>query len=167
MEAENGDDIAHYLGKNPKEAHRIAQLHPRSQIREIGKLERVTTTPFQAVSIALPMPDGRVLVNDGRARRLVMLDSTLSRETVITDTMGTTPDAYARGSGEVLFRFRGDSALIVNISTQVGGLYATSCRTEFRVRAGEVTSTDGPFTEAKEEVGGFAIIDVRDHALVI
>ena len=47
---------------------------------------------------------------------------------------------------------------------QVGGLYATSCRTEFRVRAGEVTSTDGPFTEAKEEVGGFAIIDVRDHA---
>ena len=39
MEAENGDDIAHYLGKNPKEAQRIAQLHPRSQIREIGKLE--------------------------------------------------------------------------------------------------------------------------------
>jgi len=47
---------------------------------------------------------------------------------------------------------------------QVGGLYATSYRTEFRVRAGETTSTDGPFTEAKEEVGGFAIIDVRDHA---
>jgi hypothetical protein len=47
---------------------------------------------------------------------------------------------------------------------QAGGLYATSFRTEFRVRAGEVTSTDGPFTEAKEAVGGYAIIDVRDHA---
>lgn len=47
---------------------------------------------------------------------------------------------------------------------QAGGLYATSYRTEFRVRAGETTSTDGPFTEVKEEVGGFAIIDVRDHA---
>lgn len=39
MEAENGDDIAHYLGSNPKEAMRIAQLPPLSQVREIGKLE--------------------------------------------------------------------------------------------------------------------------------
>ena len=39
MDAENGDDVAHYLGKNPKEAERIAKLSPLSQIREIGKLE--------------------------------------------------------------------------------------------------------------------------------
>lgn len=39
MEAENGEDIAYHLGKNPKEAERIAKLPPRSQIREIGKLE--------------------------------------------------------------------------------------------------------------------------------
>lgn len=39
MEAENGDDIAYYLGSNPKEAERIARLPPLSQVREIGKLE--------------------------------------------------------------------------------------------------------------------------------
>lgn len=39
MEAENGDDIAHFLGTNLKEAQRIASLPPVSQIREIGKLE--------------------------------------------------------------------------------------------------------------------------------
>ena len=39
MEADNGDDIAHYLGKHLKEAERIASLSPASQIREIGKLE--------------------------------------------------------------------------------------------------------------------------------
>ena len=39
MEAENGEDIAHYLGKNAKEAKRIAELPVVSQIREIGKLE--------------------------------------------------------------------------------------------------------------------------------
>lgn len=39
MEAENGEDIAYYLGKNMKEAHRIAALPPTAQIREIGKLE--------------------------------------------------------------------------------------------------------------------------------
>jgi hypothetical protein len=39
MEAENGEDIAHFLGSNRKEAMRIAKLPPLSQIREIGKLE--------------------------------------------------------------------------------------------------------------------------------
>jgi hypothetical protein len=39
MEAENGEDIAYYLGKNLKEAERIAKLNPRAQIREIGRLE--------------------------------------------------------------------------------------------------------------------------------
>ncbi len=46
MEADNGDDIAHYLGSNPKEAQRIAQLPPLSQVREIGKLEaKLLSTP--------------------------------------------------------------------------------------------------------------------------
>lgn len=39
MEADNGPDIAYYLGKNVKEAQRIASLPLRSQLREIGKLE--------------------------------------------------------------------------------------------------------------------------------
>lgn len=39
MEAENAEDVAYYLGKNLKEAQRIAALPPVSQIREIGKIE--------------------------------------------------------------------------------------------------------------------------------
>lgn len=39
MEAENGEDIAYYLGSHPKEAQRLAELPPLSQVREIGKLE--------------------------------------------------------------------------------------------------------------------------------
>jgi hypothetical protein len=31
-----------------------------------------------------------------------------------------------------------------------------------RVRRGKVTATDGPFTEAKEYVGGFYLIEARD-----
>ena len=46
MEADNGEDIAYHLGKNPKEAERIAKLPPLSQIREIGKLEaKLAATP--------------------------------------------------------------------------------------------------------------------------
>ena len=39
MDAENGEDVAYYLGKNPREAERIARLSPLSQVREVGKLE--------------------------------------------------------------------------------------------------------------------------------
>jgi len=39
MEADNGEDIAYHLAKNPKEAQRLLKLSPTSQLREIGKLE--------------------------------------------------------------------------------------------------------------------------------
>lgn len=46
MEAENGPDVAHYLGKHPKEAERIAKLPPRLQVFEIGKLSaKLAATP--------------------------------------------------------------------------------------------------------------------------
>jgi hypothetical protein len=45
---------------------------------------------------------------------------------------------------------------------ETGGLQAT--REGFRVRSkgGRLHVTDGPFTEAKEIVGGYAIVDVKD-----
>lgn len=39
MQADNAEDVAYYLGKNIKEAQRIASLDPVAQIREIGRLE--------------------------------------------------------------------------------------------------------------------------------
>jgi hypothetical protein len=46
MGAENGDDVAYYIGKHPKEMERIASLPWFSQIREIGKLEaKLLSTP--------------------------------------------------------------------------------------------------------------------------
>jgi hypothetical protein len=49
MQAENGEDIAYYLGKNLKEAQRIASLDPLSQAREIGRLEtKLLAEPLKA-----------------------------------------------------------------------------------------------------------------------
>jgi hypothetical protein len=42
-----------------------------------------------------------------------------------------------------------------------GGLAATALSTRIRLSRGQVTTTDGPFTEAKEVVGGFAILDLK------
>jgi len=48
MQAENGPDIAYYLGKNVKEAERLAKLDPVTAIREIGKLEaKLLSQPVQ------------------------------------------------------------------------------------------------------------------------
>lgn len=62
MEAENAEDVAYYLGKNPKEAKRILELPVRAQIREIGKLEAKLLaeptkprTPSQAPSPIKPL----------------------------------------------------------------------------------------------------------------
>jgi hypothetical protein len=41
-----------------------------------------------------------------------------------------------------------------------GGLYGVADAIEFRVSGGNVTVTDGPYAEAKEVIGGWAIIKV-------
>jgi hypothetical protein len=43
-----------------------------------------------------------------------------------------------------------------------GGLYPPTTATVLRPEGGEVLTTDGPFTEAKEHVGGFTIIKATD-----
>ncbi len=42
-----------------------------------------------------------------------------------------------------------------------GGLAPTAASTRVRVSRGQITTTDGPFTEAKEIVGGIAIFDLK------
>jgi len=43
-----------------------------------------------------------------------------------------------------------------------GGLRPPSEATTIRVRDGEVLLTDGPFTEAKEQVGGYVVLECDD-----
>ena len=43
-----------------------------------------------------------------------------------------------------------------------GGLHAPSTATVVRVNGGDVLTTDGPFTEGKEHIGGFTIVKAAD-----
>jgi hypothetical protein len=43
-----------------------------------------------------------------------------------------------------------------------GGLHGPEASTVVRVRDGEVLTTDGPYAEGKEHLGGFVIIKVAD-----
>jgi hypothetical protein len=42
------------------------------------------------------------------------------------------------------------------------GLHPASTATVVRVKDGDMLTTDGPFTEAKEHIGGFSIIKAAD-----
>jgi hypothetical protein len=46
----------------------------------------------------------------------------------------------------------------------VGGeaLQPTSTATTVRVRNGKISSTDGPFVETKEQLGGYYLVEARD-----
>lgn len=41
-------------------------------------------------------------------------------------------------------------------------LHAVETATTVRVRGGKVSTTDGPFAETKEQLGGYLLVDVRD-----
>ncbi len=47
------------------------------------------------------------------------------------------------------------------ILIQTGGMASTAQTSSLRVSEGKVSVTDGPFAETKEQVGGYAIVDVR------
>jgi hypothetical protein len=49
------------------------------------------------------------------------------------------------------------------------GLQPSSAGTRVRLKGGRITVMDGPFTESKEVVGGYAIMDAksRDEALAL
>ena len=49
------------------------------------------------------------------------------------------------------------------VMVDAGGLYPTTQSTEIRVGAGSVSVTDGPYAEAKEVVGGYAILRVSSE----
>jgi hypothetical protein len=53
-------------------------------------------------------------------------------------------------------------AFATGLMIDAGGLMGDQ-QTVFTLRAGALSRTDGPFAEAKEVVGGYAVLDVRSH----
>ena len=71
MDADNSDDIAHYLGKNIEEAKKIAALSPLGQIRAIGRIEAKLlaepvkpATPSKAPAPITPVSGAATIVSD-------------------------------------------------------------------------------------------------------
>jgi len=77
------------------------------------------------------------------------------------EAVANPPQALMQAMGEHV-----EKSFASGILLDAGGLYGKADAVEFRVRGGNVTVTDGPYAEAKEVIGGWAIVkfDTEEEA---
>jgi hypothetical protein len=72
------------------------------------------------------------------------------------ENFGPPPKALMDAIGELA-----QEAVKTGTMVESGGLSPTAMSTRVRVSGGNVTAIDGPFTESKEVVGGFAVFELK------
>ena len=82
-------------------------------IRRISTATAVSKDRVTSINGVRELPDGRVLLNDGTGRRLLLLDSNLVVERVVLDSVSEREDTYGTRQG-ALIAHRGDSSLFID-----------------------------------------------------
>ncbi len=90
-----------------------APAMPGPPIRKIETATHVSTELLGAITGIRQLNDGRVLVNDGTRRRLLMFDSTLQHVTVVLDSVTDVENAYGTAQGSII-PYLGDSTLFID-----------------------------------------------------
>ena len=71
------------------------------------------------------------------------------------ESNGQPPQALMDAIGKL-----GDEAVRNGTMIQMGGLFPSIAGARLRVANGKIVVTDGPFSEAKEVIGGFAVFEL-------
>ena len=93
-----------------------AQVPAIPPVRPLGRIVAVTKDSLASIASIRPLSDGRVLVNDRAARRVVLFDSMLAHGVAVVDTTSETAKAYGANGG-ALFPFTGDSSLFADFTS--------------------------------------------------
>ena len=72
------------------------------------------------------------------------------------ENMGPPPNALMAAIAKL-----GEEAMKVGVLVETGGLFPSAMGARVRLSRGDLAVTDGPFTEAKELIGGYAVYDVK------
>jgi hypothetical protein len=75
------------------------------------------------------------------------------------ETSAPPPQALMDAIGKL-----GEEAARNGVMVEMGGLLPTAMGARVRLAGGRLTVTDGPFTEAKEVIGGYAVYAVKSKA---
>ena len=79
-----------------------------------------------------------------------------------SEQAGPPPKALMDGIAQL-----GIEASRAGVLVQVGGLAPTATGAKMRLSNGKLTTIDGPFTEAKEVIGGYAVYDLKSKTEAI
>jgi len=82
-------------------------------IRRISTASAVSKEKLGSVTSVRELPDGRVLVNDGASRRLILMDTMLVTERIVLDSLSEKENTYGTRQGTLLAH-RGDSSLFID-----------------------------------------------------
>lgn len=80
------------------------------------------------------------------------------------ENQGAPPAGLGQAMEKFIAKHLQDGTLV-----QTGGLASAAQGARLRISKGKLTVTDGPFTEAKEMIGGYAILEAptREQAIAI
>ena len=73
-----------------------------------------------------------------------------------SENQGPPPPALMEAMGKLV-----EEAIKNGTMVDMGGLAPTVMSTRVRLSGGKVSVTDGPFAEAKEVVGGYAVLELK------
>jgi hypothetical protein len=76
----------------------------------------------------------------------------------MAEDVGAPPAELVEAMGDAM-----QQAFASGVMLDAGGLAPTAESTEVSLRRGSVLITDGPYAEAKEVAGGYAILESRSH----
>jgi len=82
-------------------------------VRRISTASAVSTEQIGNITSVRELSGGRLLLNDGSRRRLLMMDSTLKTISVVLDSLTEVANAYGVRQG-ALIPYRGDSSLFLD-----------------------------------------------------
>jgi hypothetical protein len=82
-------------------------------VRRIATASALSKEKIGAVTSVRELPDGRVLLNDGTSRRLLLLDTLLQVERVVLDSMSEKENTYGNRQGALL-PYRADSSIFID-----------------------------------------------------
>src|SRR5262245_42201707 len=87
-------------------------------IRRIATASAVSSEQLGSIMSVVELRSGRVLVNDGTRRRLLLMDTTLNVVGVVLDSLAEVSNTYGTRPG-ALIPYRSDSTLFVDPASYV------------------------------------------------
>jgi hypothetical protein len=91
---------------------------PEIPVRTLAPSHAISRDTFGTILSLRELPDGKVLVNDGTGRRVLLLDSTLANAVIVLDSVSGSSNAYGPRPAPFI-PYQGDSVLFADVRAQV------------------------------------------------